>query len=184
MDHGAIPTGSMAHLELGKRRWLTRSVQAFMIEGSLKKWVNDLSSLLYRDEAVNGGIRVRHLSISDFFVSDCCEYQVILQDTNVQLGISCLKMMVKQLRFNICRLEDSRLVNADVEDLPSRIKENIPDALQYSSLYWSNHLCFTQDSGDLCSWKILEEFFGGLYALLWVEVLSLVRMVSIGAPSL
>ena len=36
----------------------------------VKMWVEDLSSLLYRDEGVNGGIRVRHLSISDFFLSD------------------------------------------------------------------------------------------------------------------
>jgi hypothetical protein len=42
----------------------------------VKRWVNDLSSLLYRDEAANGGIRVRHLSISDFFFSDHCAYQV------------------------------------------------------------------------------------------------------------
>ena len=150
----------------------------------VKKWVNDLSSLLYRDEAANGGIRVRHLSISDFFVSDCCDYQVIPRHTNVELSIACLKTMVKQLGFNICKLEDSRLANADVEDLPSRIKENISGALQYSSLYWSNHLYFTPDTGDLCVWKILGEFFGGLYGLFWIEVLSLMRMVSIGVPSL
>ena len=150
----------------------------------VKKWVNDLSSLLYRDEAINGGIRVRHLSISDFFVSDCCDFQVIPRDANVELSIACLKTMVKQLRFNICELEDSRLANADVEDLPSRIKENISGALQYSSLYWSNHLCFTPDTGDLCVWKILGEFFGGLYGLFWIEVLSLMRMVAIGPPNL
>jgi hypothetical protein len=150
----------------------------------IKKWVNELSSLLYRDEAANGGIRVRHLSISDFFVSNHCAYQVIPRNTNVELGIACLKTMVKQLRFNICRLEDSRLANAEVQDLPSRIKENISDALQYSSLYWSNHLCFTPDAGDLHVWETLGEFFGGLYGLFWVEVLSLMRMVPIGAPSL
>src|SRR5258706_9993113 len=150
----------------------------------VKKWVNDLSSLLYRDEAANGGIRVRHLSISDFFVSDRCDYQVILQDTNTELGIACLKTMVKQLRFNICKLEDSRLANADVMDLPSRIKENISDSLQYSSLYWSNHLCFTPDTGDQRLWEVLGDIFGGLYGLFWIEVLSLMRMVSIGVPSL
>ena len=150
----------------------------------VRKWVNDLSSLLYRDEATNGGVRVRHLSISEFFVSDHCHYQVILRDTNVQLGIACLKTMVKQLRFNICKLEDSRLANADVKDLPSRIKENISDALQYSSLYWSNHLCFTPDNRDLHVWEYLKEFFGGLYGLFWVEVLSLTGMVRIGVPSL
>ena len=150
----------------------------------VKKWVNNLSSLLYRDEAANGGIRVRHLSISDFFVSDHCAYQVNLEDANMRLGVSCLKTMVEQLRFNICKLQDSRLVNANIQDLPSRIKEHVSDALQYSSLYWSNHLCFAPDKGDLCVWGQLKEFFRGLNGLFWVEVLSIMGMVPIGAPSL
>ena len=150
----------------------------------VEKWVDDLSSLLYRDEAASGGIRVRHLSISDFFVSDHCAYQVNLEDANLQLAIACLKTMVEQLRFNICGLEDSRLANADIEDLPSRMKEHIPDALQYSSLHWSNHLCFTPDNGDPCVWGQLKVYFGGLYGLYWVEVLSIMGMVPIGAPSL
>jgi len=150
----------------------------------VKKWVNALSSLLYRDEAVNGGVRVRHLSISDFFVSDHCSHQVNLEDANVRLGIGCLKTMVEQLRFNICKLEDSRLANADIHDLPSRINEHISDTLQYSSLYWSNHLCFTPNNGDHRVWEILKDFFEGLYGLFWVEVLSIMGMVPIGAPSL
>ena len=150
----------------------------------VKKWVNSLSSLLYRDEAANGGIRVRHLSISDFFISDYCAHQVNLEDANMQLGISCLKTMVGQLRFNICKLEDSRLANADIKDLPSCIKEHISDALQYSSLYWSNHLCFSPDIGNLCAWELLKDFFGGLCGLFWVEVLSIMGMVPISAPSL
>jgi len=43
--------------------------------------------------------------------------------------------MVEQLCFNICELEDSRLTNAQVEGLPTLIKQNISEALQYSSLY-------------------------------------------------
>jgi len=150
----------------------------------VKKWVNDLSSLLYRDEAANGGIRVRHLSISEFFVSDHCAYKVNIEDANTQLGSACLKTMMEQLRFNICKLDDSRLANADINDLPSRITAHISDALQYSSLYWSNHLCFTPDNGDPCVWGKLKEFFEGLYGLFWVEVLSIIGMVPICAPSL
>src|SRR5882757_8073019 len=71
-----------------------------------KKWVDDLSSLLYRDESANGAVRVRHLSISEFFFSNRCNYQVTLQDAHAQLGIACLETMIKQLRFNICKLED------------------------------------------------------------------------------
>ena len=151
-----------------------------------KKWVDDLSSLLYRDDGANGGIRVRHLSIADFFLSDdCpCDYQIDLQNTNLQLGVACLKTMICQLRFNICKLEDSRRANADVEELPSRIKENISDSLQYSSLYWSTHLCSIRDSGDRRMLESLKEFFEGLYPLFWIEVLSIMGMVPIGAPSL
>ena len=152
----------------------------------VKKWVDDLSSLLYRDEGTNGGIRVRHLSISDFLVSGGCpsNYQINLQGANVHLGISCLETMVCRLRFNICGLEDSRLANADVEDLQSRITEHISDSLQYSSLYWSNHLCFTPDNHDRRVWESLKEFFGGLCPLFWIEVLSIMGMVPMGAPSI
>jgi len=152
----------------------------------VKKWVDDLSSLLYRDEGAKGGVRVRHLSISDFFISNDghCEYQVNLRDAHVQLGIACLKTMVGHLRFNICMLEDSRIANADIEDLQSRINQNISESLQYSSLYWSKHLCFTGEEGDPYVWVGLKEFFGGLYPLFWVEVLSVMGVIPIGAPSL
>jgi hypothetical protein len=152
----------------------------------VKRWVDALSSLLYRDEAANRGIRVRHLSVYDFFVSDRCDYQVNIRDADVQLGIACLKTMVAQLCFNICKLKDSRLANADIKNLPSRIKQNISDALQYSCLHWSNHLCFRPDDHDQRVLVLggLKEFFEGLHALFWVEVLSVMGMVPIGAPSL
>jgi len=151
----------------------------------VEMWVDELSSLLYRDDATNGGIRVRHLSISEFLVSDGCprDYQINRQDANVHLGVTCLKTMVHRLRFNICGLEDSRLANTDIQDLPSRITKNIPDCLQYSCLYWSNHLCVAPDN-DPRVWDSLEEFFEGLCPLFWIEVLSILGMVPMGAPSI
>ena len=152
----------------------------------VKKWIDDLSSLLYRDEGANAAIRVRHLSISDFLISgDCpCSYRINPRDANRQLGLACLETMVSQLRFNICGLEDSRLANADIEDLPSRITENISSSLQYSSLYWSNHLCSTPDNGDRQVWESLTRFFERLCPLFWIEVLSIMGMVPMGAPSI
>ena len=152
----------------------------------VQTWVDDLSSLLYRDEGANGGIRVRHLSVSDYFVNDDCDYRVNLEDAHAQLGISCLETMIEQLRFNICKLEDSRVANANVQDLQSRIEENISGALQYGSLYWSNHLCYPPHDAnrDRRVLGSLKEFFEGLYPLLWTEVLSIMGMVPIGAPSL
>ena len=152
----------------------------------VRRCVDVLGSLLYRDEAADRGIRVRHLSIYDFFINHRGDYQVNVQYEDVQLGVACLKMMITQLRFNICKLEDSRLANDDIKDLPSRIKENISDALQYSCLHWSNHLCSPPDNGDQRALVLsnLKEFFEGLYTLFWVEVLSLMGMVPTGAPSL
>ena len=150
----------------------------------VKRWVDDLSSLLYRDDTANNGIRIRHLSISDFFFSGDChgDYRVSPEDANTELGIACLKTMVDQLRFNICKLEDSRMANAEIKDLQSRIKQHISDTLQYSSLYWSYHLCFTPDNGNERVWASLREFFEGLSPLFWAEVLSLTRMVPMGVP--
>ena len=152
----------------------------------VKRWVDVLSSLLYRDEAANRGVRVRHLSVYDFFVSDHCYYQVNIRDADVQLGIVCLKTMVTQLCFNICKLEDSRLANADMKDLPSRVKQNISDALQYSCLHWLGHLRLPPDNHDQRTLVLggLKNFFEGLYPLFWVEVLSIMGVVPIGAPGL
>jgi len=152
----------------------------------VKMWVEELGSMFYRDEGASGGIRFRHVFISDFFVSDHCQddYQVNLRNANMELGIACLETMVEQLRFNICGFEDSRLANVDVKDLALRIKENISDALQYSSLYWSNHLCFSPDIGERRVLDKMRKFFEGPYALLWVEVLSVMGMLRIGVTSL
>jgi len=147
--------------------------------------VNDLSSLLYRDGGANGAIRVRHLSISECFASNPFGYQVELGAAHAQQGIACLQTMVKQLRFNICKLEDSRLANTDIKDLPLRIEQNISDPLQYSSLYWSTHLRSTPDEvqhGVILG--SLKKFLEGPYPLFWMEVLSVMGMVSVGAPSL
>jgi len=151
----------------------------------VERLVNDLISLLYQDEGSNGGIRVRHLSISEFFASNPCDYQVDLRDAHMQQGIACLKTMVKRLRFNICKLEDSRLANTDIKDLPLRIEQNISDPLQYSSLYWSTHLRSTPDKTQSDAiLGSLKEFFEGLFPLFWIEVLSVMGMVSVGAPNL
>src|SRR6267154_5045067 len=152
----------------------------------VKKWVDALSSLLYRDEAANRGIHVQHLSVHEFFVSDRCDFRVNSQEANVQLGIDCLRVMTTQLRFNICKLEDSRLANADVRDLPTRLKQNVSDPLQYSCLYWLNHICFPSDNRDQRELVLgsLKKFFEGLHPVFWIEVLSIMDMVPIGAPSL
>ena len=157
-------------------------VKAYLV----KAWVDALSSLLYRDEAANRGVRVRHLSVYDFFVSDRCDYQANVRDADVQLGIACLDVMTAQLRFNICDFDDSRLANAEVGDLPSRVKQNISNPLQYSCLHWLDHLCLPPATRDQCGLVLgsLKKFFEASYTLFWIEVLSIMGMIPIGVPGL
>ena len=152
----------------------------------IQKWIDDLSSMVYRDGRANNAIRARHLSIIEFFVSDRCEYKANLQDAHARLGIACLETMVRQLRFNICELEDSRLANADIKDLELRIEQNISQPLQYSCLYWSNHVSKTpnNDNCQALGLENLRKFFEGLWPLFWIEVLSVLGMVPTGASSL
>ena len=126
------------------------------------------------------------VSVYEFFVSDRCDFHVNIRDADVQLGIDCLRVMTMQLRFNICKLDDSRLPNADIRDLPFRVKENVSDTLQYSCLHWLNHICIPLDDRDrdqcmLVLLGCLKKFFEGLYPLFWIEVLSVMGMVTIGA---
>jgi len=152
----------------------------------VKTWVNALSSLLYQDEAANQGICVWHLSVYDFFLSDHCSYQVNVRDADVQLGIACLNVMTTQLRFNICKFDNSWLANTDIKDLPSRVKQNVSGTLQYSCLHWLDHLRFSPANLDqrMLVLDNLKKFFEGLYPLFWIEVLSILGMVPIGVPSL
>jgi NACHT domain len=85
----------------------------------VRSWVNELSSLLYRDGAEKDGVRVRHLSVLEFLTGPTCppEYRVDLKRANAELGLRCLMTMTKELKFNICELETSCLFNSEIQDL-------------------------------------------------------------------
>ena len=89
------------------------------------------------------------------------------------------------LRFNICRLETSHKLNKEVADLEERVASNIPAELQYSVLYWMEHLLGSsveegtlgdEADGEWNSAKLsgmLSKFLETEYSLFWLEVLSL-----------
>lgn len=146
--------------------------------------VNKLSSLLDRNGA-GGGIRVRHLSITEFLTKESTgpDFRIDLQETNAKLGTACLTTMLKELKFNICQLETSSLFNREIKDLDSRIDRWISDGLQYSCVHWSNHVC----SGSGLSSKvkrILVRLLGRVKVLHWIEVLSLLGKVPVALSSL
>jgi hypothetical protein len=153
---------------------------------AVKALVDTLSSLLYRDTIMNGGIRVRHLSIIDFLTGPECptELRVDLEQANRSVGISCMRVMTQQLKFNICELESSLLSNEEIVDMKDRISRKIPDILQYSCIYWSNHICHNVDTADPEVHISLDNLVKELRLLYWIEVLSLMGKVLVGESSL
>ncbi|KAJ7208224.1 hypothetical protein GGX14DRAFT_566949 [Mycena pura] len=74
------------------------------------------------------------------------------------------------LKFNMCGLENSHLLNHEIPDLPDRIERSLSPELRYASSYWSDHL----REGETDD-KIIEELGGFVQAHLlhWLEILSL-----------
>ena len=82
------------------------------------------------------------------------------------------------VEINICGLQTSYLLNSEVEDLPERIKKNIPGPLMYSCQYWAAHLRDVPNvrEGHGALLKEIHDFFHDLF-LFWLEVMSLVKQV-------
>jgi hypothetical protein len=152
----------------------------------ISSWVDSLSSLLYRDGSESGGIRARHLSVMEFLTGPTCppEFRVDLRHANAQLGHRCLIIMADELKFNICKLETSCVPNANIEDLNDRVQEKISDALQYSCMHWSSHLCSNWAPPRKEVSEHLDRFLTGAQVLYWLEVLSLLGKVPIAISAL
>ncbi|KIM28344.1 hypothetical protein M408DRAFT_140192 [Serendipita vermifera MAFF 305830] len=147
--------------------------------GLVSSWVDDLGSLLYRDHTMQGGIRVRHISIFEYFTGSVCplDFRVDLKQADVELSMYTLQTMMTELRFNICGLETSYLPNSDMDNLPERVQKHISNILQYSCLHWFSHLCANLDpeSKEVC--ESLDSFLRGERFLYWLEVLSVMGKV-------
>ncbi|PVF91794.1 WD40 repeat-like protein [Serendipita vermifera] len=152
----------------------------------VKNMVDELSSLMYRDKMVNGGIRVRHLSILDFLTESKGhpDLSIDIKQANHFVGMACIRVMIDGLKFNICELESSLEPNEKIDDLKNKVDQKIPDVLQYSCIHWSNHVCHAIDSEDPKLYGALNDFVKNSQLLYWIEVLSLLDQVLVGDSAL
>jgi hypothetical protein len=92
--------------------------------------------------------------------------------------------MAKELQFNICGLEMSYLANTDIPDLKDRVDKKVSDALKYSCMHWSNHLCYDLDPVSVEVTRLLDGFLAELRVLYWLEVLSLTGKILVAIMAL
>ncbi|KAJ7144094.1 WD40 repeat-like protein [Mycena epipterygia] len=90
------------------------------------------------------------------------------------LSLGCLRILNNELRFNICGLEDSHILNADVPDISNRVAAMISPHLAYSSCFWFNHIQEAQSDQMIIS--ALDKLFHRKF-LYWLEVLSLLTKI-------
>jgi hypothetical protein len=126
-------------------------------------------------------VRVFHPSFRDFLVdSKRCQdpqFLVVPEEHHQDLLRQCIEILNRGLRYDICHIKDPSLLNADVEDLPGRIKKFVSDALRYATLFWPVHstACDTL-SVVLCN-ALLE--FCTQHLLHWLELMSLLGQLAV-----
>ncbi|KAF8747008.1 WD40 repeat-like protein, partial [Rhizoctonia solani] len=97
------------------------------------------------------------------------------------LAERCFRTMEQQLRFNICDLPSSCILDRDVSDLQERIQRKISPALSYACRHWADHLAHSPHSGIL---RILLRGFLTKRLLFWLEVLSVRGELVVGTNAL
>ncbi|KAJ7613199.1 quinon protein alcohol dehydrogenase-like superfamily [Roridomyces roridus] len=129
--------------------------------------------------------RTIHLSFADYLTDSTRSgrepWAIDGRAQQATLALGCLRVLSRELRFNICGLEDSHLPNVEVPDLAVRIGRCISTQLRYSSSFWASHL---QEA--LFDDLVLDElrvFFNSGF-LHWLEVLSLLGEVSRASDAL
>ncbi|KAG9113861.1 hypothetical protein FRC07_007722, partial [Ceratobasidium sp. 392] len=167
-----LPTSSLSKLLCGH-----------ISEYTLDRVLRSLSSVLYYDHQYDNVVRVCHPSFMDYVADPGRSHElcVNLDEQNALLARCCLETMSKELRFNICDLETSHLLNCNVPNLSTRIQGVISPHLSYSCVYWTSHLIHAQSNRPD---QYLREFLFGLELLYWIEALSLLGKLSVALPSL
>lgn len=98
-----------------------------------------------------------------------------LEEAYPRMSDACFTIMNRELRFNICGLEDSFQLNVDVPILPVRMAQNISESLRYVALFWLSHLRHFNSSKEDCD--RVDAFLNSPKALFWIEVLSLLGVI-------
>ena len=141
--------------------------------GSQAEWMDllrDLGSVLTTDPQT-GTIRVSHESFLDFLGDESRAQEFWTEPNQLERIVAerCMQIMLSELKFNICGVQASEVP----KDL--KVDKHIPRELQYSSLYWLDHLskcaptCTTEERIQ----HLLRSIFCQAKALYWLEALSL-----------
>jgi hypothetical protein len=148
-------------------------------EADLSASLSHLHSLLHIPHDHDKSIRIFHPSFRDFLTTqERCQdphFFIAAGHTHAQLVLHCLKIMLKFLKRNICNVDNTVVLNSEIPDLESKLKNCVPPALSYACQYWGAHLLQSTASDSNLHKEILNKLleFTSIKLLCWIEVLSL-----------
>jgi hypothetical protein len=156
-------------------------------DSSVKFILDKLSSVIFI-VGPKESIQIGHLSFSEFLCDrERCpaEFFINRDQQSQKLALSCFRLMEHGLKFNICNLETSHLLNDEVKDLSQKTETHIPTASLYACRFWAAHLRGTTHQSDTHT-AVIKEVKDFLYnrLLFWLEVMSLKKEVSVANVAL
>ncbi|KAJ6564303.1 WD40-repeat-containing domain protein, partial [Mycena capillaripes] len=144
-----------------------------------------LTAVIHVSDTPGEAIKIIHLSFREFMTDRVQETRRELlcgTDSQQQALVSALmKVLDRELRFNICDLPTSYLWNIDMPDFRGQLDSYIPLHLRYAAEFWIDHLVET--AYDSYSAQGMQNLLFKKF-LFWLEVLSLLGIVSYGQEAL
>ena len=177
---------SILHTFLCTEERVTPSIAAALtsdtgIEEQANVVVDELHAVLYANE---GHVFWYHASFPDFIFTEMRSKFTISGDIvnmscdtaahNTVLAHRCFRIMMSGLRFNICNLPSSFLLDSEVPGLTQLVQKNIGDVLTYCCRYWSQHLARSA-LNDRDNLRTCIQGFFPMHVLFWIEAMNLLQ---------
>ncbi|KAG9085627.1 hypothetical protein FS749_004281 [Ceratobasidium sp. UAMH 11750] len=148
----------------------------------LVRVVDPLRSVLHVSEG-NQLVSTLHASFPDYMFNQerSKEFFCDMGTHHRLLTLRCFDVMNESLRFNICDLESSYMLDADVPNLSGRVDNAVPSHLFYACSHWGDHLSEVEAEEALVA--PLHAFLSNSM-LFWLEVLNLRKCIGVGITML
>lgn len=163
--------------------------QTYTSVQSVQEATRVLHAVLYEDHKLGKVVRVYHPSFLDYLKDriengarkDSALEWMKVDELHDIVFKTCMSTMNRELKFNICGLNDSSLLNKEVDGLQEMISKNISELLQYSSLFWFVHLAASGlEGGNVDARGPVAMLLRSTKALFWLEILSFLDAISQG----
>ncbi|EUC60537.1 WD40-repeat protein (notchless protein), related protein, putative [Rhizoctonia solani AG-3 Rhs1AP] len=171
-QRGNLTIAGLQHLLLVASRIDGRTLERIMM---------DLGPLLIVTDGQYA--RFYHSSFKDYITdrSRSSDFSINVEEYEVEPAECCFKVMQQDLRFNICELKSSSLLNNQVSDLKLQVHSHITPALKYACIHWIDHFIASPNQNLVNS---LKRFLEGPRFMYWIEVLSLLGRLDVAIERL